>query len=91
MLKLFSLWYSSEEYTGSIFALGECNLHMQIPLVDLQAQYQTIKHEVLAAYEDVLDQMYILNDLNNYFINAVKNRIKSKFKHMPTFSLTFTI
>src|SRR6266702_3713529 len=32
---------------------------MQIPLVDLQAQYQTIKHEVLAAFEDVLDHMQL--------------------------------
>lgn len=32
---------------------------MQIPLVDLQAQYQTIKHEVLAAFEDVLEHMQL--------------------------------
>src|SRR5579863_4836136 len=32
---------------------------MRIPLVDLQAQYQTIKHEVLAAVEDVFDQMQL--------------------------------
>ena len=32
---------------------------MQIPLVDLQAQYQTIKHEVLAAFEDVLENMQL--------------------------------
>ena len=32
---------------------------MQIPLVDLQAQYQTIKPEVLAAFEDVLDHMQL--------------------------------
>src|SRR5712692_10949320 len=32
---------------------------MQIPLVDLRAQYQTIKHEVLAAVEDVLEHMQL--------------------------------
>jgi dTDP-4-amino-4,6-dideoxygalactose transaminase len=32
---------------------------MQIPLVDLRAQYQTIKHEVLAAFEDVLEHMQL--------------------------------
>lgn len=32
---------------------------MRVPLVDLQAQYQTIKHEVLAAVEDVFDQMQL--------------------------------
>lgn len=30
---------------------------MQIPLVDLRAQYQTIKHEVMASFEDVLEHM----------------------------------
>ena len=32
---------------------------MQIPLVDLQAQYQTIKHDVMAAIEDVLEDMHL--------------------------------
>src|SRR5215470_350335 len=32
---------------------------MQIPLVDLRAQYQTIKHEVLPAIEGVLDGMQL--------------------------------
>lgn len=32
---------------------------MQIPLVDLQAQYATIKSEVLAAVEDVLEDMQL--------------------------------
>src|SRR6266436_9968089 len=32
---------------------------MQIPLVDLQAQYQTIKHEVMASFEDVLEHMQL--------------------------------
>jgi dTDP-4-amino-4,6-dideoxygalactose transaminase len=32
---------------------------MQIPLVDLQAQYQTIQSEVLAALEDVLQHMQL--------------------------------
>ena len=32
---------------------------MQIPLVDLHAQYQTIKHEVQAAFEDVLEHMQL--------------------------------
>jgi dTDP-4-amino-4,6-dideoxygalactose transaminase len=32
---------------------------MRVPLVDLQAQYQTIKSEVLAAVEDVFDQMQL--------------------------------
>src|SRR5437660_236424 len=33
--------------------------HMRIPLVDLQAQYQTIKHEVLPAIEDALESMQL--------------------------------
>src|SRR5881227_1098859 len=32
---------------------------MQIPLVDLRAQYQTIKPEIMAAFEDVLEQMHL--------------------------------
>src|SRR5947208_507064 len=32
---------------------------MHIPLVDLKAQYQAIKHEVLAAIEDVLENMHL--------------------------------
>ncbi len=32
---------------------------MQIPLVDLQAQYWTIKHEVMAAFEDVMENMQL--------------------------------
>ncbi|MEO8973478.1 MAG: DegT/DnrJ/EryC1/StrS family aminotransferase [Ktedonobacteraceae bacterium] len=32
---------------------------MRVPLVDLQAQYQTIKSEVLAAVEDVFEQMQL--------------------------------
>ena len=32
---------------------------MQIPLVDLRAQYRTIKHEVLAAVEEVFDSMHL--------------------------------
>ena len=32
---------------------------MRIPLVDLQAQYQTIKHEVIPALEDVLENMQL--------------------------------
>ena len=32
---------------------------MKIPLVDLRAQYQTIKHEVNAAFEDVLENMQL--------------------------------
>ena len=32
---------------------------MQISLVDLQAQYQTIKHEVMASFEDVLEHMQL--------------------------------
>ncbi len=32
---------------------------MQIPLVDLQAQYQTIKREVIAAFEEVLENMQL--------------------------------
>src|SRR5207253_7299098 len=34
-------------------------LFMQIPLVDLRAQYQTIKREVMASFEDVLEQMQL--------------------------------
>src|SRR5574337_2014731 len=30
-----------------------------IPLVDLRAQYQTIKHEILASIEEVLDHMQL--------------------------------
>lgn len=32
---------------------------MQIPLVDLHAQYRTIKQEVLAAFEEVLEDMHL--------------------------------
>src|SRR2546421_12838343 len=32
---------------------------MQISLVDLQAQYQAIKHEVMASLEDVLEHMQL--------------------------------
>ncbi len=32
---------------------------MHIPLVDLRAQYQTIKHEVMTAFEDVLENMQL--------------------------------
>jgi hypothetical protein len=32
---------------------------MQISLVDLHAQYQTIKQEVLAAFEEVLEGMQL--------------------------------
>src|SRR5438045_1799560 len=32
---------------------------MQIPLVDLHAQYQTIRHEVMVAFEDVLENMQL--------------------------------
>ena len=32
---------------------------MQIPLVDLRAQYQTIRHEVMASFEDVLEHMQL--------------------------------
>src|ERR1039457_5032122 len=32
---------------------------MRVPLVDLQAQYQSIKYEVLMAVEDVFDQMQL--------------------------------
>jgi dTDP-4-amino-4,6-dideoxygalactose transaminase len=32
---------------------------MRIPLVDLQAQYHTIKHEVMATFEDVLEGMQL--------------------------------
>jgi dTDP-4-amino-4,6-dideoxygalactose transaminase len=32
---------------------------MQIPLVDLHAQYQTIKYEVMNAFEDVLGHMHL--------------------------------
>ena len=32
---------------------------MQIPLVDLRAQYQTIKSEVMAAFEEVLENMQL--------------------------------
>src|SRR5450755_936694 len=32
---------------------------MQIPLVDLQAQYRTIKHEIMASFENVLEDMQL--------------------------------
>lgn len=32
---------------------------MQVPLVDLSAQYRTIKHEVMAVFEDVLEHMQL--------------------------------
>src|SRR6266513_2626830 len=34
-------------------------LHMQIPLVDLQAQYRTIKQEVISAIEEALESMQL--------------------------------
>src|SRR5436305_8933077 len=34
-------------------------LFMQIPLVDLRAQYQTIKREVIASFENVLEHMQL--------------------------------
>src|SRR5437016_13331172 len=34
-------------------------LHMQIPLVDLQAQYRTIKQEVISAIEETLESMQL--------------------------------
>lgn len=36
----------------------EC-VALQIPLVDLHAQYRTIKHEIAAAFEDVLENMQL--------------------------------
>jgi dTDP-4-amino-4,6-dideoxygalactose transaminase len=33
--------------------------HMQIPLVDLQAQFQSIKPKIMASIEDVLENMYL--------------------------------
>ncbi len=32
---------------------------MQVPLVDLLAQYHTIKNDVMAAFEDVLEHMQL--------------------------------
>lgn len=32
---------------------------MRVPLVDLQVQYQSMKHEILTAFEDVLDHMQL--------------------------------
>src|SRR5258706_2017069 len=32
---------------------------MQIPLVDLRAQYQTLKAEIMVAFEDVLEDMHL--------------------------------
>ena len=34
-------------------------MNMHIPLVDLRAQYQTIKQEVMASFEDVLEHMQL--------------------------------
>ncbi len=31
---------------------------MQVPLVDLSAQYRTIKHEIMTVFEDVLEHMW---------------------------------
>lgn len=45
---------------------------MQIPLVDLCAQYQTIKHEVLAVVEEVLDGM-------NLFLGAHTQAFEQEF------------
>jgi len=39
-------------YEGATF-------HMQIPLVDLRAQYETIKHDVITVLEDVLEHMQL--------------------------------
>src|SRR5450759_4953010 len=32
---------------------------MQVPLVDLSAQYHSIKHEVMTVFEDVLEHMQL--------------------------------
>src|SRR6266487_1421044 len=32
---------------------------MQVPLVDLSAQYRTIKHEIMTVFEDVLEHMQL--------------------------------
>lgn len=34
-------------------------MHMQIPLVDLQAQFQSIKPKIMASIEDVLENMHL--------------------------------
>ena len=44
---------------------------MQIPLVDLQAQFQSIKPQIMAAIEDVLENMHLfLGPQNEAFENA---------------------
>src|SRR5947199_7094321 len=44
------------KYKGATRNLARLT-NMHIPLVDLRAQYQTIKHEVMASFEDVLEHM----------------------------------
>src|SRR6266550_7259386 len=46
------------KYKGATRNLARLT-NMQIPLVDLRAQYQTIKREVMASFEDVLEQMHL--------------------------------
>jgi len=43
-------------FLGKQYWLGVIS-HMQIPLVDLRSQYLTIKQEIMAAFEDVLESM----------------------------------
>ena len=45
-------------------------LHMQIPLVDLQAQFQSIKQKIMTEIEDVLENMHLfLGPQNQTFEN----------------------
>ena len=50
---------------------------MQIPLVDLRIQYQKIKHEVQAAFEDVLEHMQLfLGPQSSTFESEVATLVK---------------
>src|SRR5215469_2611720 len=51
------MWTGHRPVSDAYF-LGEVR-RMRIPLVDLQAQYQTIKHEVMVAFEAVLENMQL--------------------------------
>src|SRR5437763_540341 len=46
------------KYKGATRNLARLT-NMHIPLVDLRAQYQTIKYEVMASFEDVLEKMQL--------------------------------
>lgn len=50
---------NSRDYTHINYDYEGAEFHMQIPLVDLRAQYETIKQDIASALEDVLERMQL--------------------------------